>query len=178
MRGFVFVGSSLDGFIARSNGAFDFLLGEGGVDGEANGFNDFLQSMDALVMGRNTYDVCRVFEQWPYGDKPVFVLSSGAIAPAPEGVEVEHLSGEPHEIAVKLDALGIERAYVDGGDTIQRFLRAGLIDRITITRVPVLIGEGIALFGKTGFDIKLRHVATRTLPNGYVQSEYEVRAAE
>ena len=170
MKASVFVGTSLDGFIARADGAFDFLPAGGG---EEHGYQAFIATVDALVIGRNTYDVVMAFETWPYEKKPVFVLSSRPLA-APEGAVVEQMSGEPAEIVSRLAARGIRHIYVDGGITVQRFLRAGLIQRLIITRVPVLIGEGIPLFGVTGRDISLEHVATRSFASGLVQSEYIV----
>ena len=171
MKVSVFVGTSLDGFIARSNGDLDWL--PHGSD-EDLGYNTFMASVDALVLGRNTFDRVLTFEAWPYGDKPVFVLSNRPVAPAPAGSRVERMSGAPGEIMAQLTARGLQHVYVDGGITIQRFLQAGLIQRITITRVPVLIGAGIPLFGITESDIALKHVATRQFPSGLVQSEYEV----
>ena len=90
------------------------------------------------------------------------------------GAVVEQMAGDPAEIVAKLAASGAHHLYIDGGITIQRFLRAGLIQRIIITRVPVLIGEGIPLFGKLPHDIRLRHVATRHYASGLVQTEYGV----
>jgi dihydrofolate reductase len=84
------------------------------------------------------------------------------------------MAGDPAEIVAKLAASGAHHLYVDGGITIQRFLRASLIQRIIITRVPVLIGEGIPLFGKLPHDIRLRHVATRHYASGLVQTEYGI----
>src|SRR5262245_5869918 len=167
----VFVGTSLDGFIARKNDALDFLPPGGG---EPHGYQEFMATVDALVIGRKTYEVVLAFDEWPYGGKSVFVLSTRALAAAPEGAAVERLSGEPSEIVARLAARGIRHAYVDGGITVQRFLRAGLIDRLIVTRVPVLIGEGIPLFGAVPKDIPLRHVATRQFESGLVQSEYRV----
>jgi dihydrofolate reductase len=133
-----------------------------------------MATVDVLTIGRKTYETALAFEAWPYGDRAVFVLSGSPLAPPPPGVRVERLSGEPREIVAGLDARGFRHAYVDGGSTIQGFLRAGMIGRLVITRVPVLLGEGIALFGSTGRDIPLRHVATRTLAGGLVQSEYAI----
>jgi dihydrofolate reductase len=173
MRASVFVGTSLDGFIARENGTFDFLP-EGG--GEPHGYEEFIATVDALVMGRNTYDVVLGFgDEWAYHTKkPVFVLSSRPIPAGPAGVTVERMDGPPAEIVAQLAARGIGHIYVDGGITIQRFLRAGLIDRVIVTRVPVLIGTGIPLFGPLERDVKLTHVSTRALASGLVQSEYVV----
>jgi dihydrofolate reductase len=165
----VFIATSLDGFIARANGDIDWLP----VDGvEEHGYEAFIASVDALVIGRKTYETVLAFDTWPYGEKPVFVLSTGPLAPAPPGAVVEHMSGDPVEIVAQLGERGVHHIYVDGGITIQRFLHSGLIQRLIITRVPVLIGSGIPLFGPLHGDIALEHVATRQYPSGLVQSEY------
>jgi dihydrofolate reductase len=169
----VFIGTSLDGFIARANGDFDFLPPGGG---EPHGYDEFMATVDALVIGRKTFETVLTFDTWPYADKPVFVLSTRALAPAPIGAMVEQMSGEPAQIVSQLAARGLRHVYVDGGITIQRFLRAGLIQRLIITRVPVLIGTGIPLFGALQRDIVLTHVATRQYASGLVQSEYVVGA--
>jgi dihydrofolate reductase len=171
MRASVFIGTSLDGFIARASGEFDFL-DEGG--GEPHGYDEFMATVDALVIGRKTFETVLTFEQWPYGKKPVFVLSTRPLPPAPPEAVVEHMSGEPAEIWAQLTARGLQHIYVDGGITIQRFLRAGLIQRLIVTRVPVLIGQGIPLFGALPHDVILRHVATRQYAGGLVQSEYAI----
>jgi dihydrofolate reductase len=167
----VFVGTSVDGFIARLDGTFDFLDAGGS---EPHGYEEFMATVDALVIGRNTYEVVLAFGGWAYGSKPVFVLSTHPLAPAPAEAIVEHMSGDPAEIVAQLTARGIQHIYVDGGITIQRFLRAGLIQRLILTRVPVLIGSGIPLFGALPHDILLKHVATRQYTGGLVQSEYTV----
>ena len=137
----VFVGTSLDGFIARPNGDLDFLP-EGG--GEPHGYDEFIASVDALVIGRKTFEKVLTFEAWPYGDKRVVVLSSRPIdLSAAGGGVVEQMAGPPAEIVAKLAASGAHNLYVDGGITIQRVLRAGLVERLIITRVPVLMGDGI-----------------------------------
>jgi dihydrofolate reductase len=173
MKASVFIGTSLDGFIARVNGDLDFLPPGGG---EPHGYDEFMATVDALVIGRNTFETVLAFDTWPYGEKPVFVLSTRTLAPAPPGAVVEHMSGDPAEIVSQLAARGIQHIYLDGGITIQRFLQAGLIQRLIITRVPVLIGAGIPLFGALTRDIFLKHVATRQYPSGLVQSEYVVAA--
>jgi dihydrofolate reductase len=164
----VFIATSLDGFIARTNGDIDWLP----TDAEEHGYEAFIASVDALIIGRKTYQTVLAFDTWPYGEKPVFVLSTRALALAPPGAVVEHMSGAPAEILSQLDARGVRHVYVDGGITIQRFLQAGLIQRLVITRIPVLIGSGIPLFGPLQGDIALRHVATRQYASGLVQSEY------
>jgi dihydrofolate reductase len=165
----VFIGTSVDGFIARPNGALDFLP----EDAEPHGYIEFTASVDAIVIGRNTFETVLAFPSWPYGKKRVVVLSSRPVdLSAVQGGVVEQMGGEPAEIVAKLAAKGATHLYVDGGITIQRFLRAGLVHRLIITRVPVLIGEGVPLFGKLDKDVRLRHIATRHYPSGLVQSEY------
>lgn len=176
MKVSVFVGASVDGFIARTNGALDWLP----EDAEPHGYEEFIASIDTIVIGRKTFETVLTFGVWPYEQKRVVVLSSRPLdlseALARGGV-VEQMGGSPAEICSSLAARGAQHIYVDGGITIQRFLRAGLIERLIVTRVPVLIGEGIPLFGSLAQDIRLRHVATRSYPSGLVQSEYETRPA-
>lgn len=175
MRASVFIAASVDGFIARPDGALDWLP-QGDV--EEHGYTAFFASVDALVMGRGTYETVLGFGgAWPYKDKRVVVLSSRPLDLSPAGsAPVEQMSGAPAEIVARLAERGIGHIYVDGGVTIQRFLRAGLIQRLTITRIPVLIGQGIPLFGVLDADIRLSHVATRHYASGLVQSEYDVVA--
>jgi len=169
----VFIGTSLDGFIARANGDLDFLPPGGG---EPHGYDEFMATVDALVIGRKTFETVLTFEMWPYGDKLVFVLSTRPLATPPLGAVVERMSGAPADIVSQLAARGIQHVYVDGGITIQRFLQAGLIQHLIITRVPVLIGAGIPLFGALQRDIALTHIATRQYASGLVQSEYVIAA--
>jgi dihydrofolate reductase len=172
MTASVFIGTSVDGFIARKNDELDFLP-EGG--GEPHGYTEFIASVDAIVIGRKTFEKVLTFGSWAYGKKRVVVLSSRPIdLSVVRGGVVEQMAGAPAEIVSQLAARGVHNLYIDGGDTIQRFLRAGMIQRLIITRVPVLIGEGVPLFGALPRDVRLRHVATRSYPSGLVQSEYEV----
>jgi dihydrofolate reductase len=168
----VFIGVSVDGFIARPNGALDFLP-EGG--GEPHGYNEFFASVDALVIGRKTFDTVRAFPEWPYGDKRVIVLSSQTLdlSRVPAG-RVEQMQGSPRDIFLQLERRGIRHIYVDGGVTVQGFLREGLIQQLIITRVPVLIGQGVPLFGALPQDVRLEHVRTQHYRSGLVQTEYRV----
>lgn len=168
----IFVGTSVDGFIARADGSLDFLPADGGED---HGYTAFMATVDAVVMGRNTFETVLGFGgSWPFA-KPVVVLSGRAWTGAlPTGADLEFMGGEPREIVARLSERGLKHLYVDGGVTIQRFLEAGLIRRMTITRVPVVIGRGIPLFGPTTRDIRLEHVATRSFAGGLVTSEYRV----
>jgi dihydrofolate reductase len=168
----VFVGTSLDGFIARPNGDLDFLPPGGG---EPHGYDEFIASVDAIVIGRKTFETVLTLEPWPYGNKRVVVLSSHPMnLSAAGGGLVEQMAGPPVQIVSQLAASGAHHLYVDGGITIQGFLRAGLVQRLIITRVPVLIGDGVPLFGALPGDIRLLHVATRHYPSGLVSSEYHV----
>ncbi len=168
----VFIGTSLEGFIARPNGDLDWLPAGGG---ESHGYDEFFASVDALVIGRKTFETVLSFDAWPYGDKRVVVLSSRPIDFAAAGTgAVEQMAGPPSEIVSRLAASGAHHLYVDGGITIQGFLRAGLIQRLIITRIPVLIGQGVPLFGTLPHDVGLQHVMTRHYPSGLVQSEYRV----
>lgn len=172
MTASVFVGASVDGFIARRNGDLDWLP-EGG--GEPHGYDEFLASVDALVIGRNTFEKVLTLGPWHYGSKRVVVLSHRPVdLSAAAGGCVEQMAGPPAEIVARLAESGAHHLYVDGGITIQEFLRAGLIQRLVVTRVPVLLGAGIPLFGALPGDVRLRHVATRQYPSGLVQSEYQV----
>jgi dihydrofolate reductase len=170
----VFCGVSVDGFLARPDHALDFLDAGGQ---EPHLFEEFYASVDVVVIGRKTFEVVLAFGQWSYGKKPVMVLSSRPLDfSAVKGGVVEQMSGEPTEIVMQLQSRGFKHAYIDGGITIQRFLAAGCIDRLVITRVPILIGAGIPLFGPVPRDINLRHIATRSYKGGLVQSEYEIGA--
>ena len=170
----VFCGVSVDGFLARPNGALDFLDAGGQ---EPHGFEEFFASIDVMVIGRKTFEVVLGFGGWAYGAKPVVVLSSHPLdfSSIPDAI-VEQMSGEPAHIVEQLQARGFQHAYIDGGLTIQRFLAAGLIHRMILTRVPILIGAGIPLFGPLPHDIPLRHLATRSYQGGLVQTEYEISA--
>ncbi len=167
---------SVDGFLGRPDDALDFLDAGGQ---EPHGFEEFLASVDVIVIGRRTFDVVlKLGGLALYGKKQVVVLSSRPLdLSSGKGGLVEQMSGEPTEIVAQLKSRGFEHAYIDGGITIQRFLAAGVIDRLVITRVPVLIGAGIPLFGALPRDIGLRHIATRSYNGGLVQSEYEIGTA-
>src|SRR4051794_744741 len=180
--GSVFLGMSVDGFIARLDGDLSWLTGgaeAGGApdDGEGGdfGFAAFVAGIDALVMGRGTYDVIAPVDQWPYRGKPVHVLSTTLDADADPRIAAVHRSFD--EAVSALSEAGYRRVYVDGGRTVHAFLAAGLIGDLTLSRVPVLIGTGHTPFGELASDILLEHVRTRTFPGGMVQSTYQVKQA-
>ncbi|WP_432942691.1 dihydrofolate reductase family protein [Kribbella sp. CA-253562] len=167
----VFIAVSLDGFIARPDGAIDWLTERGEQAGDT-GYDQFMAAIDTVVLGRKTFETVLTFDFWPYEGKQVEVLSTTLPADADERVIVHRtLDG----LVETLNDRGAKRIYADGGRIVQTFLRAGLLNELTITTVPVLIGEGIPLFGALDADIALTHNATRTLNAGFVQSDYTIR---
>ena len=182
MRASVYIATSLDGFIARPDGGLDWLPGAETPPAPSNepaedyGFGAFMESVDFLVMGRNTFALVADFEPWPYAGTPVIVLSSRPVdIPSRLAGAVEWMAGSPQAVVEALAARGGKHLYIDGGKTIQGFLAAGLIDQLIITRVPVLIGAGIPLFGPLPADTQLRHITTQAFANGLVQSAYAVK---
>jgi len=173
MSASVFIATSLDGFIARPDGGLDWLPTD---DVEPHGYDEFMAGIDAIVIGRKTYETVMAFDAWPYGKKQVVVLSTrpAKLAPPPGGAVCHMMTGTPQEVVAWLAERGLKHAYIDGGITVQRFLEAGLIQRVIITRIPVLLGSGIPLFGTLTHDIRLRHIGTRSYPSGLVQSEYTI----
>lgn len=179
MKASVYIATSLDGFIAREDGGLDWLPPVGQTpEAEDYGYQAFMATVEALVMGRYTFAAALTMGEWGYGAKRVFVLGHGAVAIPPElAGTVEARSGPPAEVLAGLAAQGIRHVYVDGGKTIQGFLAAGLIDELILTRVPVLLGQGIPLFGPLAREVRLQHVETRAFADGLVQSHYRVARA-
>jgi dihydrofolate reductase len=166
----VFIATSLDGFIARPDGSIDWLTERGERAGDT-GYDEFMAAVDTVVLGRNTYEKVLTFGFWPYEGKQVEVLSTTLPADADERVIVHRtLDG----LVQTLNDRGAKRIYADGGRLIQTFLRGGLLNELTITVVPVLLGSGIPLFGELDHDITLTHNATRTLRAGLTQSDYTI----
>nr|WP_179578610.1 dihydrofolate reductase family protein [Leifsonia psychrotolerans] len=166
----VFIGISLDGFIARENGELDWLTESAAALGDT-GYDDFMASVDTLVIGRNTYETIQAFGEWPYAGKRVLVLSSTVRAvTAPDATVHATLD----DIVEVLNRDGARRAYVDGGATIQSFLRAGLLTDLTITHAPVLLGSGVPLFGPLERDVQLTLTGMRELGAGFTQTTYDI----
>jgi dihydrofolate reductase len=177
VRASVFIATSLDGFIARPDGNIDWLNDANSVvpSGEDCGYNEFMKSVDVLVMGRNTFELVLTFDAWPYEGKRVVVLSSKPlIVPSRLSDMVSASSESPDVLVSRLSSEGVQGLYVDGGITIQRFLAAGLIDDITITLIPVILGQGRPLFGPLEKDIPLVHEATKAFEFGFVQVKYRI----
>lgn len=171
--GCVFIGTSVDGFIARSDGTFDWLTGESHdppVDPGDTGYDGFMDTIDVVLLGRGTYEVVAAFDEWPYGERPVHVVGS-QLDTTDDRVRTHRSLAEA---VAAIEAGGTRRVYVDGGTLIRSCLAADLIRELIITRAPILLGTGIPLFGPVGGDIPLQHVGTRELGAGYVQSEYRV----
>ena len=173
----VFIATSLDGFIARKDGDLDWLdqANTTVAEGEDCGYTAFMDTVDILIMGRNTYEKILTFGPWPY-EKPVIVLSRNPIdIPTEIANKVTHSSETPKTLHTQLSAEGARRLYIDGGITIQRFLNAGLITDLTITLIPIILGEGIPLFASLQQDIPLTHKETLSYPFGFVQLKYEIK---
>ena len=177
LRVTVFIAQSVDGYIARPDGDTSWLHEiEPGSEDDDGGFNALMASVDAVVMGRKSFETVLGFDGWGYGDTPVIVLSRSLTEvpdKAPETVWID--ASAPADLIRKLREDGLTRIYLDGGLVIQSFLREGLVDDMTITTVPVLLGRGIPLFGELDEDIPLRLVDARQWGRGSVQSTYEIR---
>jgi dihydrofolate reductase len=170
----VFIATSLDGYIAEQDGGIDWLTGLPAPEGEDHGYAAFMAGIDAILMGRATLEKALEFDAWPYA-LPVAVLSrrlTSAELPAALRDSVHVWDCTPRVALERLGREGARRVYVDGGQVISACLREGLIARLTITRVPVLLGRGLPLFGDCGAH-RLRHVETRVWAHGFVQSVHE-----
>lgn len=177
ISGHVFIATSLDGYIARVDGDIGWLL-QRDDPAEDHGYHDFIADKDVIVMGRGSYEKAAGFDPWPY-DRPVLVLSqqlAGTPVPAALQGKVRFSGASPAEAMAELEDQGVRRVYVDGGRLVQSFIRAGLIEDMVLTTVPVLIGAGRPLFGTLPRDLDLSLVASRSFPSGLVQSTYRFPA--
>lgn len=166
----VFIATTLDGFIARPDGGIDWLsIVE--RPGEDYGYGRFFDSVDTLVVGRKTYETALGFARWPYAGKRCVVLTS--TKSTPEHGEIFY-SGDVAKLVERLTFEDARHVYVDGGAVIQQFLAQRLVADMTISVVPVVLGDGVRLFGPTGADISLELVASRAFESGLVQLEYRV----
>jgi dihydrofolate reductase len=174
--GHVYIATSLDGFVARRDHRLDWLM-KHPTDGEDHGYDDFIESVDGIVMGRGTYETVLAFEKWPY-TKPVVVMSKAlsqadSVPPCLEG-KVRLVRLDPPDLMRSLHEEGWSRAYVDGGKVVQSFLRCGLIEDVVITTVPTLIGDGRRLFGDIDRDIDLELIGVTPFESGLVQTRCRV----
>lgn len=184
MKCSAFIATSVDGFIATDDGGVDWLHSAGNTEADMAGQEDmgvahYLASIDCMIMGRKCMDMIASMnltpEQWPYGDTRIIVLSN-TVRVAPDNLKgkVEMYSGDLNLLISELEDEGYKHAYIDGGTTIQAFLNLRLIKEMTITRVPVLLGSGKPLFGKTTQNIQLSNAKATTFPNDFVQLNYQV----
>ena len=184
MKCSVFIATSVDGFIANKEGAVDWLETAGKPKADMGdqadmGMKNYMASVDCMIMGRKCMDSIASFnltpEQWPYGDIPIIVLSN-TVKEAPDNLKgkVEIYSGDISSLIDRLESEGYEHAYIDGGQTIQSFLNLKLINEMTITRAPILLGEGIPLFGMVCKNIKLEDARAAAYPNDFFQVQYKV----
>lgn len=172
MPNYIYVAQSLDGYIAGKDGELDWLMSIPNPEGSDYGFTAFLKKVDAIVMGRNTFELVLSFGEWPY-PVPVFVLSK-TLRQVPETYrdKAEVINGRPAEIVNVLQKKGYNSLYIDGGQTIQSFLEEDLIDEFIITTAAIILGEGIPLFPRPGIKINLEHISTEILGPRLAKNTY------
>ena len=171
--------ASLDGFIAKEDGSIDWLNEASGAvpSGEDCGFQAFLDTVDVLVMGRNTFEQVSAFGEWAYGETPVVVLSSNPISSSLSVPgTVSHSSESPATLCDRLGNSGVKHIYVDGGATVRGFLSAGRLDEIIVTVIPIVLGGGISPFGELESEVVLTQLEAKVFDFGFVQIAYSVGA--
>jgi dihydrofolate reductase len=172
MANYVYIATSLDGYIATKEGGIDWLMDTPNPDNDDYGYAEFMKDIDALVMGCNTFEKVLTLGDWFY-KKTVFVLSNTLISvPTELTGKVEIVKGDLKTLIGNLAKRDFNNLYIDGGKVIQGFLKEDLIDEMIITRIPVLLGEGIPLFGKLDQQMRFNHIKTETFENGLVKSWY------
>jgi len=178
MTNWVYIATSLDGFIATLDGGLDWLFALPNPENDDYGYGDFIAQMDAIVMGRNTFETVLGFDEWPY-TKPVIVLSH-QLKTVPDRVrgQAEIMAGDVVQIERQLNQRGYTNLYIDGGNVIQHFLQSDRIDHLVLSRIPIILGQGIPLFKTLDLSLSFNHVATTTYPSGLVKSHYVRDRAE
>jgi dihydrofolate reductase len=166
----VFLAVSLDGFIAREDGGIDWLTRIEDPGGEDYGFAAFFNTVDAIIMGRNTYDLALTFDAWHYGDKRIIVLTHRPLSPKHNETAY---AGSLSDLIATMGREGVRRIYLDGGQTVREGLAAGLVDDMTLTLIPTLLGRGIPLFGAEVPESMWKLAGSRSFANGLVQVRYE-----
>ncbi|WP_068546853.1 dihydrofolate reductase family protein [Thalassotalea crassostreae] len=185
MKCSVYIATSADGYIATPEGGVDWLHTAGNPEADMSsnpdmGFKEYIAAVDCMIMGRKCMDVISSFnltpEQWPYGDIKIYVLSNSVTVP-PENLKgkVEMYSGDITKLITQLDSEGYKHAYVDGGATITAFINLKLINEMTITKAPIILGQGIPLFGEMTNSVKLINSTATAFPNGFIQIKYDVK---
>jgi len=173
MTNSVYIATSLDGYIATTNGGLEWLNSFPNPSDSDYGYHEFMDRVDALVMGCKTFDIVSAFTPWPY-TKKVFVLS-GSLKEVPAVLvdQVEIVNGDISTVVKKLNKLGYHNLYIDGGQTIQAFLRKNLVDELIISKLPLILGEGIPLFSPQDQTLKFEHCSTEVFEGGLVKSHYK-----
>lgn len=173
MKNSVFIATSIDGYIADKNGNIDWLHSIPNPDGIDMGYSEFMSQIDALIMGRKTFEtVCGFDIDWPY-TKPVFVLSNTLKSIPDKFVsKAELIKGDLIEIIKILNSKGFTNLYIDGGTTIQSFLNENLIDEMIITTIPILLGGGTSLFGQLSAPINFRCIESKIFLESVVQNHF------
>ena len=173
MKNSVFIGASLDGFIADKNGGLEWLDIIPNPDNLDMGYYSFMEKIDALVMGRKTFEtVCGFDVEWPYS-KPVFVLSNTL-----KYIDEEYkdkvilINGSLKNVLSQIHQKGYHSLYIDGGATIQNFLNEDLIDEMIITRIPILLGGGIPLFSDLNKQLIFELKESKVFYNQIIQTHY------
>ncbi|MBC7441685.1 MAG: dihydrofolate reductase [Ramlibacter sp.] len=172
--GNVFIAASVDGFIARADGDMDWLTAYSAEAGET-GYDDLMSRTDHVLIGRRTYETVLTFDSWPYEGKGVLVLSTTLPASGePGGDERISVVRSIPEAVAHLNAVGAAQVYIDGGQVVQASLAAGLVEYLVITRIPILLGEGIALFGPLPADIELYTISSGQIGDGLIRESYAI----
>lgn len=169
----VFIATSIDGYIADREGGLDWLHSIPNPEQLDMGYNEFINGVDAILMGRTTFEtVCGFDCPWPY-TKPVFVLSK-TLNEMPEAYQdkVQLIQGDLYEVIKQINDKGYRRLYIDGGRTIQSFLREDMIDELTVTTIPVILGGGSPLFGHTEAALGFELISTQVFLDNIIQSHY------
>ena len=175
MRITVFIATSLDGYISKPDGSIDWLMDKRyELDGEDFGYSELYNACDLLVMGRSSFEKVASFEKWPYPDKRVIVLSRSLNALSKQIDDVELFSGSITDLVATLTMQNCEHIYIDGGQVIQSFLQEGLVTDMTITTIPILLGDGRRLFGELSHEKHLKLLSAKGYENGFVQCKYAV----
>jgi len=156
----------------KSDGNLDWLTEVPNPEGSDFGFADFMVGVDAVAMGRSTFDFVAESGQWPY-EKPVYVLSRSLESVSEQlAGKVEIVEGSQQEIIKRMKSRGHEALYVDAGNVVQQFLNADLVDELILLWVPVLLGEGIRLFSNLEHESRWEHIETEVLAGQIVKSRY------
>lgn len=188
MKCSAYIATSADGYIATLDGGVDWLHSAGNTDADMSdnpdmGFKGYISSVDCMIMGRKCMEVISSFdltpEQWPYGDIKIYALSNTLTKP-PKNLlgKVEIYNGDINVLVDTLDKEGFTHAYIDGGTTITAFINKQLMNEITITKAPILLGEGLPLFGKISNQITLTQAKATQFANDFIQVNYHVNYSE